>query len=56
MTTLEVKGDWNITRGKLKQKWPNSLIAIFNMLKANRMIWLAAFRNSQVKPAKRWKK
>jgi uncharacterized protein YjbJ (UPF0337 family) len=21
MTTLEVKGDWNITTGKLKQKW-----------------------------------
>jgi uncharacterized protein YjbJ (UPF0337 family) len=21
MTTLEIKGDWNITRGKLKQKW-----------------------------------
>jgi uncharacterized protein YjbJ (UPF0337 family) len=21
MTTLEIKGDWNITKGKLKQKW-----------------------------------
>jgi uncharacterized protein YjbJ (UPF0337 family) len=21
MTTLEVKGDWNITKGKFKQKW-----------------------------------
>ena len=21
MNTLEVKGDWNITKGKLKQKW-----------------------------------
>jgi uncharacterized protein YjbJ (UPF0337 family) len=21
MNTLEIKGDWNITRGKLKQKW-----------------------------------
>jgi uncharacterized protein YjbJ (UPF0337 family) len=21
MTTREVKGDWNITKGKLKQKW-----------------------------------
>jgi len=21
MTTLESKGDWNITKGKLKQKW-----------------------------------
>jgi uncharacterized protein YjbJ (UPF0337 family) len=21
MSTLEVKGDWNITKGKLKQKW-----------------------------------
>jgi uncharacterized protein YjbJ (UPF0337 family) len=21
MTTLEIKGDWNITRGKLMQKW-----------------------------------
>jgi uncharacterized protein YjbJ (UPF0337 family) len=21
MTTLEIKGDWNITQGKLKQKW-----------------------------------
>ena len=21
MTTLEIKGDWNITRGKLKQRW-----------------------------------
>lgn len=21
MTKLEVKGDWNITKGKLKQKW-----------------------------------
>jgi uncharacterized protein YjbJ (UPF0337 family) len=21
MTTLEIKGDWNITTGKLKQKW-----------------------------------
>jgi uncharacterized protein YjbJ (UPF0337 family) len=21
MTTLEIKGDWNIIRGKLKQKW-----------------------------------
>ena len=23
MTTLEFKGDWNITKGKLKQKWAN---------------------------------
>lgn len=21
MTTLEIKGDWNITKGKLKQQW-----------------------------------
>ena len=21
MTTLEAKGDWNITKGKLRQKW-----------------------------------
>lgn len=21
MTTLEIKGDWNITKGKLMQKW-----------------------------------
>ena len=21
MTTIELKGDWNITKGKLKQKW-----------------------------------
>jgi uncharacterized protein YjbJ (UPF0337 family) len=21
MTTLEMKGDWNITKGKFKQKW-----------------------------------
>ncbi|MGH7942097.1 MAG: CsbD family protein [Limisphaerales bacterium] len=21
MTTLEIKGDWNVTKGKLKQKW-----------------------------------
>jgi uncharacterized protein YjbJ (UPF0337 family) len=21
MTTLEVRGDWNITKGKLRQKW-----------------------------------
>ena len=21
MTTLEIKGDWNITKSKLKQKW-----------------------------------
>ncbi len=21
MTTLEIKGDWNITKGKLKQTW-----------------------------------
>jgi uncharacterized protein YjbJ (UPF0337 family) len=21
MNTLEMKGDWNITKGKLKQKW-----------------------------------
>ena len=21
MTTLEIRGDWNITKGKLKQKW-----------------------------------
>ena len=21
MTTLEIKSDWNITKGKLKQKW-----------------------------------
>jgi uncharacterized protein YjbJ (UPF0337 family) len=23
MTTLEIKGDWNITKGKLKKKWAN---------------------------------
>jgi uncharacterized protein YjbJ (UPF0337 family) len=23
MTTLEIKGDWNIAMGKLKQKWAN---------------------------------
>ena len=22
MTTLEIKGDWNITKGKLQQRWP----------------------------------
>jgi uncharacterized protein YjbJ (UPF0337 family) len=21
MNTLEIKGDWNVTKGKLKQKW-----------------------------------
>jgi uncharacterized protein YjbJ (UPF0337 family) len=21
MTTLEIKGDWNVAKGKLKQKW-----------------------------------
>jgi uncharacterized protein YjbJ (UPF0337 family) len=21
MNTLEIKGDWNLTKGKLKQKW-----------------------------------
>ena len=21
MTTLEIKGDWNITKGRLRQKW-----------------------------------
>jgi uncharacterized protein YjbJ (UPF0337 family) len=21
MNTLEIKGDWNITKGKMKQKW-----------------------------------
>ena len=23
MNTLEIKGDWNITKGKLKQRWAN---------------------------------
>lgn len=23
MTTLEIKGDWNIIKGNLKQKWAN---------------------------------
>jgi uncharacterized protein YjbJ (UPF0337 family) len=23
MNTLELKGDWNIAKGKLKQKWAN---------------------------------
>ena len=23
MTTLEIKGDWNIAKGKLKKKWAN---------------------------------
>ena len=23
MNTLEIKGDWNIIKGKLKQKWAN---------------------------------
>jgi uncharacterized protein YjbJ (UPF0337 family) len=23
MNILEIKGDWNITKGKLKQKWAN---------------------------------
>jgi len=23
MNKLEIKGDWNITKGKLKQKWAN---------------------------------
>ncbi len=23
MNTFEIKGDWNITKGKLKQKWAN---------------------------------
>ena len=23
MNTLEIKGDWKITKGKLKQKWAN---------------------------------
>ena len=23
MNTLEIKGDWNVAKGKLKQKWAN---------------------------------
>jgi uncharacterized protein YjbJ (UPF0337 family) len=23
MTSIEIKGDWNIAKGKLKQKWAN---------------------------------
>jgi len=55
MTTLEIKGDWNITKGKLKQKWPRSRIAICNSSKASRKNCLAAFRSAPAKPAKRRK-
>jgi len=36
MTTLEIKGDWNITKGKLKQKWAKLTDDDSNTSKASR--------------------
>jgi len=38
MNTLEIKGDWNITKGKLKQKWASSRTTISNTSRASKTI------------------
>jgi hypothetical protein len=54
MTTLEIKGDWNITKGKLKQKWAK-LTDQDLQYEENRKNCLDGFRNAPAKPGKRSK-
>jgi len=56
MTTLEIKGDWNITKGKLKQKWAKLTDDDLQFVEASRKNWLAGFRSARAKPAKRSKR
>ena len=56
MTTLEVKGDWNITKGKLKQKWAKLTDSDLQYVEGKHEELVGRFRNSLAKPAKQWKK
>jgi len=56
MTTLEIKGDWNITKGKLKQKWAKLTDSDLQFVEGKQEDCLAGFRSARAKPVKRSKK
>jgi len=56
MTKLEVKGDWNIAKGKLKQKWAKLTDDDLQFAEGMHEELLAASRSVPAKAAKRSKK
>jgi xylulose-5-phosphate/fructose-6-phosphate phosphoketolase len=56
MNTLEIKGDWNITKGKLKQKWAKLTDDDLQYAEGKQEELLAGFRSAPAKPAKRSKR
>jgi len=56
MNKLEIKGDWNITKGKLKQKWAKLTDDDLHTSRASKTNYSAGFRSAPAKPAKRSKK
>ena len=57
MNTLEIKGDWNTTKGKLKQKWAKLTDDDLQYVegKQEKNCW-AASRSARAKPWTRSKK
>ena len=53
MTTLEIKGDWNITKGKLKQKWAKLTDDDLQFAEGKQDELLGPFRSAPAKPVKR---
>ena len=56
MKTLEIKGDWNITKGKLKQKWAKLTDDDLQYVEGKHDELLVGFRSAPAKPVKRSKK
>ena len=56
MNKLEIKGDWNITKGKLKQKWAKLTDDDLQYAEGKQEELLAGFRSARAKPAKRSKR
>ena len=56
MNKLEIKGDWNITKGKLKQKWAKLTDDDLQFAEGKQEELLAGFRSAPAKPGKRSKR
>jgi uncharacterized protein YjbJ (UPF0337 family) len=53
MTTIEIKGDWNITKSKLKQKWAKLTDDDLQCIEGKHDELLGGFRNASAKRVKR---
>jgi uncharacterized protein YjbJ (UPF0337 family) len=55
MNTLEIKGDWNITKGKLKQKWAKLTDNDLRYTEGQQEELVGRLQSSPAKPVK-WSK